>query len=112
MTLEPTEAGGALRLPSDCSISSIRSIHETIQEALGRQGPLEIDCSRVNRADLTSIQLLLSTAKTGAAQGRPVVLTELSEVLRTTIERAGFAGDEMIDQHFPQKKGGSQWPRS
>ncbi|NEW89355.1 STAS domain-containing protein [Rhodopseudomonas sp. WA056] len=107
MTLDPTEAGAALRLPSDCSISSIRSIHEIIQDALGRQGPLEIDCSKVNRADLTSIQLLLSTAKTGEAQGRPVVLTELSDVLRDTLQRAGFAGDAMIDKHFPQKKGGS-----
>ncbi|RED26078.1 ABC-type transporter Mla MlaB component [Rhodopseudomonas thermotolerans] len=107
MTFDPSEAGAALRLPSDCSISSIRTIHETIQEALGRQGPLEIDCSNVNRADLTAIQLLLSTAKTGEAQGRPVVLTELSEVLRNTMQRAGFADDEMIDQNFPQKKGGS-----
>ena len=107
MTLDPTEAGAALRLPSDCSISSIRSIHESIQKALGRQGSLEIDCSKVNRADITSIQLLLSTAKTGEAQGRPVVLTELSEALRTTIERAGFTGAEIIDKHFPQKKGGS-----
>ena len=54
-----------------------------------------------------TIQLLLSTAKSGAAQGRPVILTSFSQSLRNTLRRAGFASDAIIDQHFPQKKDGT-----
>jgi anti-anti-sigma regulatory factor len=106
MTPGPTEANWSLRLPADCSIGAIRSIYELIREAFGRQARLEIDCSGVDKADVTSIQLLLSTAKTGQAQGRPVVLTSFSKSLRNTLRRAGFASEAMIDQHFPQKRDG------
>lgn len=107
MTLNPTEPKWSLRLPADCSIAAIRNVYELIREAFGRQELLEIDCSSVDKADVTSIQLLLSTAKTGEAQGRPVVLTSFSQSLRNTLRRAGFASEAMIDQHFPQKKDGT-----
>ena len=107
MALNPTEPKWSLRLPADCSIAAIRNVYELIREAFGRPERLEIDCSSVDKADVTSIQLLLSTAKTGEAQGRPVVLTSFSQSLRNTLRRAGFASDAMIDQHFPQKKDGT-----
>jgi ABC-type transporter Mla MlaB component len=106
MALNPTEPKWLLRLPADCSIAAIRSVYELIREAFGRQDRLEIDCSNVDKADVTSIQLLLSTARTGEAQGCPVVLTAFSQTLRNTLRRAGFSSEEVIDQHFPQKKDG------
>jgi ABC-type transporter Mla MlaB component len=107
MTPDATEPKRSLRLPADCSISAIRNVYDMIRDALGRQNRLEIDCSSVDKADVTSIQLLLSTTRTGEAQGRSVVLTALSQTLRNTIRRAGFANDAMIDERFPQKKGGT-----
>ena len=107
MALNPTEPKWSLRLPADCSIAAIRNVYELIREAFRRQERLEIDCSSVDKADVTSIQLLLSTAKTGEAQGRPVILTSFSQSLRTTLRRAGFASEAMLDQHFPQKKDGT-----
>ncbi len=107
MGLDPTEPRWSLRLPADCSIAAVRSVYDLIREAFGREQRLEIDCSNVDKADVTSIQLLLSTAKTGAAQGRPVVLTSFSQSLRNTLRRAGFASEAMIDQHFSQKKDGT-----
>lgn len=106
MTPDLTESKRLLRLPADCSIASIRGVYDMIREAFNRQDALEIDCSKVDKADVTSIQLLLSTAKTGRAQGRPVVLTAFSQTMRNAIRRAGFGSDAMIDQHFPQKKDG------
>ncbi|WGS18581.1 MULTISPECIES: STAS domain-containing protein [unclassified Bradyrhizobium] len=103
MTSNPTEPKRLLRLPADCSIAAIRGVYDLIREAFGRQDRLEIDCSSVDKADVTSIQLLLSTARTGQAQGRPVVLTAFSQALRKTIGRAGFVGDAMIERHFPPK---------
>ena len=95
-----------LRLPADCSIAAIQSVYDLIWEGFRRQDRLEIDCSSVDKADVTSIQLLLSTAKTGEAQGRPVVVTALSQALRNTFRRAGFTSEAMINKHFPQKEGG------
>lgn len=107
MSSDITEPKWSLRLPADCSIAAIRNVYDLIREAFGRQDRLEIDCSSVDKADVTSIQLLLSTAKTGEAQGRPVVLTSFSQSLRNTLRRAGFSSEAMIDQHFPQKKDGT-----
>ncbi len=107
MTPSPTEPKWSLRLPADCSIAAIRSVYDLIRDAFGRQDRLEIDCSSVDKADVTSIQLLLSAAKSGRAQGRPVVLTSFSPNLRNTIRRAGFTSEAMIEQHFPQKKDGA-----
>ncbi len=107
MTPDSTEPSRSLRLPADCSIAAIRGVYDLIREAFSRQDRLEIDCSSVDKADVTSIQLLLSTAKTGEAQGRPVILRALSQSLRNTIRRAGFSSDEMIDHHFPQNKDGA-----
>ena len=107
MTPDATEPKWSLRLPADCSIAAIRNVYDLIREAFGRQDRLEIDCSSVDKADVTSIQLLLSTARTGEAQGRPVVLKSFSQPLRNTLHRAGFASEAMIDQHFPQKKDGA-----
>ena len=106
MTQDATQPRWSLRLPADCSIAAIRSVYDVIREAFDRQDRLEIDCSDVDKADLTSIQLLISAAKTGEAQGRPVVLTAFSQTLRNTLRRAGFTSDAMIDQHLPQKKDG------
>ncbi|MGJ4999344.1 STAS domain-containing protein [Bradyrhizobium sp. HKCCYLR20261] len=83
------ESRRSLRLPADCSIAAIRGVHDQIREAFDGQRPLEIDCSDVVKADVTSIQLLLSTTMTGAAQGRSVILTSFSQNLRRILQRAG-----------------------
>ena len=55
---------------------------------------------------MTSIQLLISTAKTGQAQGCPVVLTAFSQSFRNALRRAGFANAAMTDHPFHEKKDG------
>ncbi len=99
----PTEPKWSLRLPADCSVAAIRSVYDLIREAFNRQDHLEIDCSSVAKADVTSIQLLLSTAKTGQAQGRPVVLTAFSQSFRNTLRRAGFSSEATVDHPFNEK---------
>lgn len=106
MTMSSMEPEPALRLPADCSIASISSVHASVREFFGRHDRLAIDGSHVDKADLTSIQLLLSLAKTGRAQGRAVTLSAFSQTLRNAMRRAGFATDAMIDQHFQHKKDG------
>ncbi len=103
----PMEQKCSLRLPADCSIAAIRGVYDLIWDAFNRRDALEIDCSDVAKADVTSIQLLLSTAKTGQAQGRPVVLTAFSQSFRSTLRRAGFLGEAICDHPFHDKKDGS-----
>jgi ABC-type transporter Mla MlaB component len=104
---DPAAPNRSLRLPADCTIAAIRGVYELIREAFSRHDRLEIDCSSVDKADLTSIQLLLSTTKTGEVQGRKVVLTAISQALRNSLRRAGFVSEAMIDHHFHQKKDGA-----
>jgi anti-anti-sigma regulatory factor len=101
-----TESIWSLRLPADCSIAAIRSVYDLVIEAFRRQDKLEIDCSNVDKADVTSVQLLVSTAKTANLQGRLIVLTAVSQTLRSTFHRAGFSNDAMIG-HFHQKNDGA-----
>jgi anti-anti-sigma regulatory factor len=92
----------SLRLPADCSIAGIRDVHDMICTTLGSQDALEIDCSGVEKADVTAVQLLLSTAKTAQQQGFRLNLTAISPVLQATIERAGVLsaaiGDDAAEQ--------------
>lgn len=107
MSADSTKQKWSLRLPADCSIAAIRGVYDLIREAFHRQDSLEIDCSGVAKADVSSIQLLISTAKTGEAQGRPVVLTAFSQAFRNTLRRAGFTGEAGIDHPFHEKRDGN-----
>ena len=102
-----TEPKRSLRLPPDCSISAICNVYDLIRDAFGRQQSLEIDCSNVTKADVTSIQLLLSTAKTGQSQGRSVVLTAFSQTFHNALRRCGFLNPAVLDNPFNDKKEGA-----
>jgi ABC-type transporter Mla MlaB component len=80
-----------LRLPADCSISGIRAVYELIRKSLKLQHQLEIDCSSVDKADVTSVQLLLSATRTADEQGRRVNLTAVSQTFKNTFQRAGVS---------------------
>jgi len=92
-----------LRLPADCSIGGIRIVYDLVCKALTGQNRLEIDCSAVDKADVTSVQLLVSTAKTARHLGNRVSLTAISEVLRSAIQRAGVSSRAMPDSHPVQQ---------
>lgn len=101
MEIQP-EPQQQLRLPADCSIGGIRVVYELICKALADQQKLELDCSGVDKADVTSVQLLLSTAKTARHLGNRVSLTAVSEVLRSAIKRAGVSSRAMPGSHPAQ----------
>ena len=91
-------------LPADCTIGAIRQVYELVRDAFfGRQGKLEIDCSSVDRADVTSVQLLVSASKTASQAGRSIVWSDPSQVLQRTLERAGMSRD-MTDPLTHQSK--------
>lgn len=87
----------SMRLPEDCSIGAIRNVYDAICNAMLRSDSVEIDCSGVGKADVTSIQLLVSTIKTAQQQGRQVNLTETSRALAQTLQRAGLSSDNLLN---------------
>jgi ABC-type transporter Mla MlaB component len=91
-----------LRLPADCSIGGIRVVYDLICKALSVQNRLELDCSGVDKADVTGVQLLISTAKTARHLGNRVSLTAVPEVLRSAIKRAGVSSRAMPDSQPAQ----------
>jgi ABC-type transporter Mla MlaB component len=101
MEVQP-EPQQLLRLPADCSIGGIRVVYDLICKALSGQQKLELDCSSVDKVDVTSVQLLLSTAKTARHLGNRVSLTSVPEVLRSVIRRAGVSSRAMPDSHSAQ----------
>jgi ABC-type transporter Mla MlaB component len=102
MEVQP-EPQQLLRLPADCSIGGIRVVYDLICKALSGQQKLELDCSGVDKVDVTSVQLLLSTAKTARHLGNRVSLTAVPEVLRSVIRRAGVSSRAMPDSHPAQQ---------
>ena len=92
----------SLRLPADCSIGGIRAVYDLICKSLNSHSKLELDCSGVDKADVTSVQLLVSTAKSARHLGNAVSLTAISETLRSAIARAGVPGQAMPDCHSLQ----------
>lgn len=95
MEIEPESQ--PLRLPADCSIGGIRIVYDLICKALPSQARLEIDCSGVDKVDVSSVQLLISTAKTARHLGNRLSLTAVPEVLRSAIRRAGVATPAIPD---------------
>jgi phospholipid transport system transporter-binding protein len=87
-----------LRLPADCSISGIRAVYELILKSLKLSHRVEIDCSAVDKADVTSIQLLISATRTADHQGRRVNLTAFSQSLKNTFHRAGLSSSALSDR--------------
>jgi len=91
-----------IRLPADCSIGAIRVVYDLICNALRGRTRLELDCSGVDKADLTSVQLLISAAKTARHQGNRVRLTSVSQGLRSAIRRSGVSGQALPEDHSAQ----------
>ncbi|ABD90200.1 STAS domain-containing protein [Rhodopseudomonas palustris] len=88
----------SLRLPADCSIAGIRAVYDLIRSLLSQQRDLQVDCSAVDKADVTSVQLLLSATRTADEQGGRLDLTDLSQNLRTTFQRAGVSSSAFSER--------------
>jgi ABC-type transporter Mla MlaB component len=101
MEIQPPSPS-SLRLPADCSIASIREIHGLIRQSLASQGRLDIDCSAVDKADVTSVQLLISATRTASEQGASLNLTALSQCLESTFQRAGLPAAVIAETSSPK----------
>ncbi|MFA5599975.1 MAG: STAS domain-containing protein [Phenylobacterium sp.] len=80
-----------LEFSEPLTLRTVEEAHTRLLEALAEPGDLTIDCAAVAEVDLCGAQLLVSAAKTAAAENRGVRLTwPSSGALQRTLSRAGL----------------------
>ncbi|GJD30270.1 hypothetical protein PMNALOAF_1514 [Methylobacterium adhaesivum] len=82
-----------LKLPADCSIRTIRSLHGEVGEAFAQTGDLTLDCTDVTRVDIAFVQLVVSAAKTATRQAKHLRLANMPAAVEVAFQRAGVAPD-------------------
>ena len=65
---------------------------------LAGDGPISLDVSEVEDADISFVQLLASASRTAAGQGRPFRLCAIPQALLQTFSRAGLGLDPASGQ--------------
>jgi anti-anti-sigma regulatory factor len=89
-------------------IQTLRAIEATcteLRDLLAQHTSIEIDCSAVDEADLTLVQLLLAARKSAARSGKRLALAApASGALRNALLRSG-----LLDGPAPEGSARSFW---
>lgn len=80
-------------LKEDCSIKNARRIVVTIREVFDRGEHAAVDCSGVEQADISFIQLLVASQKTFHSRGLRFEIVNPADPLLAAMARAGFQLD-------------------
>jgi ABC-type transporter Mla MlaB component len=84
-----------------CAIRSAEDVYAKLVEAMTDHPALEIDCSAVEEADLSFVQILCAARITAKNAGRSVRLAQpAAGVLRDVLERGGFLSQDAADHGF------------
>ncbi|MCR6630963.1 MAG: STAS domain-containing protein [Magnetospirillum sp.] len=98
MANEPLEQDGAtLVLDPVQTLQTIEVTKDLLVQRVATTAGLVVDCSRIEEADVSIVQLLLSARKTAAQFGGALRLAALSPALRAVLERCGVTGGAADD---------------
>jgi len=82
---------GRVVLNGVLTVRTIATAKETLLRALTQQPAVQVDCTAVESADLSLVQLLLSARLSARQAGKPFVLCAPAEgALRAALEQGGF----------------------
>jgi anti-anti-sigma regulatory factor len=87
-----------IQLDSQCGIRTVKEQHSVLLSAFREREEIEIDAGKVEHVDVAFLQLLVSSAKTAAAQQKRMRLTAISQPLRDALTRAGLGLSSSDDQ--------------
>ncbi len=76
-------------LHGDCIVSDINRSYRTLVEAFQSEGSIVIDLSKIEAADITLVQLIVSASKTATQQGREFSLISVPKIFEDTLLLAG-----------------------
>jgi anti-anti-sigma factor len=88
-----------LTLVEDLTIYHAAEIKLRLEEALGSDGPLELDLSQVGETDTAGLQLLILAKREAARLGKDMRIVAHSPSVRQTIDfcnLASFFGDPVV----------------
>ncbi|MEE7505366.1 STAS domain-containing protein [Methylobacterium sp. C33D] len=78
-------------LGSDCTIRTVRSLHDTLTAALAGAGRLTLDCAAVERADVTFVQIVLAADTTARRRASGIALVNVPPAVESAFQRAAIA---------------------
>ena len=93
-------AAGRVELLGALDIYAAESLHARLQELIAAHPRLELDLAGVDEIDTAGVQLLMSTKRAAAEQGRSLALVAHSPVVLETLELCqllGFFGDPVVE---------------
>jgi ABC-type transporter Mla MlaB component len=83
------------KLPEECSIRTIRTLHGDLGAAFARTSDLTLDCTDVARADIAFVQLIVSAAGTASRQAKSLRLAHVPDVVLTAFRRSGVSPENL-----------------
>lgn len=89
---EEQNQGGKLRLPPVATIRDSTQLREAVLDLLGLKSPVTLDCSALEQADISTVQVILAARQMARRDGIDLRLDiPPSGVLADLIRQAGFA---------------------
>lgn len=82
--------GKNIELDEVCHISQINDLRQELLSAVESGSAITVDCSKVERVDSPTIQLLLSAKKSAAMAGVEVSFTDISGSMLVAITTLGL----------------------
>jgi anti-anti-sigma regulatory factor len=87
-----------LEFKDDCTIKTALDLHQMLRAPLANGCPVTIDCSGVEQADVSFIQLLISGQKTFRSRGLDFRIGDASDALNAAPARSGLHIDPATGQ--------------
>jgi ABC-type transporter Mla MlaB component len=92
---------GTLTLSGVCAIRSAEDVYAKLVEAASGHAALEIDCSGIEEADLSLVQMLCAARVSAKRAGRSVRLAQpAAGALHDVLERGGFLSKDAAGHGF------------
>lgn len=79
-----------IRMSGDCTVRAIRTLHGEIVAGLASATDLVLDCTDIERADITFVQLVVSAAGTAERQAKRLTLVDVPDTVQGAFARAGL----------------------
>jgi anti-anti-sigma regulatory factor len=78
-------------LPAELTLRVVQQARAEISAAIQKNGVVTIDCSLVETADFSGVQLLASAIRTAASENCSLSLSSPTDALRLSVRRAGLS---------------------
>ena len=79
-----------ISLPSDCVLSGITAIRQSLLDAFAFGGPIDLDLSNLERIDVSFVQLVVAAARTASQTDISLTVSNVPDAMKVTFQNAGL----------------------